>query len=202
VLRIVRCQAAQTATLARMLARAFRDDPLYEFVFPDAATREDLTAWDMENTVRYGVRFGEVLATPGLTGCSVWLPPGETDFTQERMADVGMLDAAQHIGEEPERRLHLFIAASEAVHRRIVPCPHWYLVLLGVDPLAQGQGIGNALLAGMLSRADEGRHPVYLETLKPANLPYYEKRGFAVCFEEALGDGGPAVWYMVREPNK
>jgi GNAT superfamily N-acetyltransferase len=194
------CNETHTAALARMLALAFRDDPLYQYVFDNPAARADGLLWDMEVTIRYGMRFGEVHAATDMSGCAVWLPPGETDFTEERMAQVGMLDAASWIGEESDRRLGLFIAASELVHRRIVPAAHWYLVLLGVDPRSQGQGIGSALLAGMLSRADEGRYPVYLETLNRSNLHYYGKRGFTLRHEEAFVEDGPTIWYMVREP--
>ena len=198
--KIVHCQAPDVPFVARMLARAFLEDPLYQFIFPGLPTREAHTAWDMAGLIRYGMRFGEAAVTSDLAGCAVWLPPGETDFTEERMGQAGMLDAARIIGEAAEARMSLFVEASELVHRRIAPSSHWYLVVLGVEPDHQGQGIGSSLMAGPLKRADEAGLPAYLETLKAGNLPFYERRGFSLRHQEALPDGGPMVWYMVRDP--
>lgn len=196
--RIIRDGEPEARDLAGMLARAFMGDPLYAYVFPDPGVRQSGLAWDMGNLVRYGLRYGEVLATPDLAGCAIIFPPGETEFTEVRMAEFGMLDAAAHIGEEPARRLHEFEDESEEHHRRLVPCPHWYLAVLGVDPGRQAGGLGGELLSRVLHRADEDRSPVYLETLNPANLSFYGKRGFTIQAEAALPSGGIPVWYMVR----
>jgi ribosomal protein S18 acetylase RimI-like enzyme len=195
------CQGKEVASLAAMLARAFAHDPLYEYVFPDPATRERGTAWDMGGVLRYGIRFGEVLASPEKTACAVWLPPGETDFTEARMSDVGMLNAASHIGEDADRRLNGFVHASEEHHRRIVARPHWYLVVLGVEPQAQSRGLGSALLMITLRRAAHDKLPVYLETINPRNVAFYERRGFVVRAEAPLPEGDVTVWYMVRDPE-
>ena len=187
--------------LARLTARAFFNDPLHEYLFPDEARRDRLAVWDMSHLIQYGIRFGEVYATSSLSGCAVWLPPGETDFTEERMAEVGMLDSAAHIGADAEQRMSRFVTESEEFHRSVAPHRHWYLVLLGVDPPRQGEGIGSALLAPILARADEGKLPVYLETAHPGNISFYQKRGFAVRAKAPLSDGGATLWYMVRDPK-
>jgi [ribosomal protein S18]-alanine N-acetyltransferase len=51
---------------------------------------------------------------------------------------------------------------------------------IGVDPRWQGKGIGKALLAGLLQRADEARAPVFLEvrTDNATAISLYEKHGF------------------------
>jgi GNAT superfamily N-acetyltransferase len=183
------------------MARAFFSDPLYVYLFPDEAERDRLLTWDLNHLIQYGIRFGEVYTTSTLSGCAVWLPPGETDFTEQRMREVGMLDSAAQIGADAEQRMLRFVSESEEFHRSIAFQPHWYLVLLGVDPPRQGGGIGSALLIPDLARADEGKLPVYLETANPGNLPFYEKRGFAVRAEAPLSDGGSTLWYMVRDPK-
>jgi len=173
---------------------------LYRYLFPDEMDRERLTRWDMEKTIAYGARFGEVRATANLCGFSAYLPPGETDFTEERMAEVGMLDEGTVIGSEAETRLMRFVRESEHFHKLATPGPHWYLLLLCVDPALQGTGTGSRLLADLFSRADEVGLPIYLETLSAKNVPYYQKRGFDVRSEGYLSDGGVYVWYMVRDP--
>jgi ribosomal protein S18 acetylase RimI-like enzyme len=198
---IIRCNISHVDALTGLLARAFFEDPLYEYIFPDPADRLRLAAWDLGKLTHYGVRFGEVYAPSTLSGCAVWLPPGETDFTQERMAEIGMLDSAAQIGVEAEQRMMRFVAESEEFHKKVAPQPHWYLLLLGVDPPRQKQGIGSALLAANLARADAGRFRVYLETANPANIPFYQKQGFEVRAEAPLSDGGASIWYMVRDPR-
>lgn len=146
VRRIRSCSEAKFKVLRSLFSRAFFSDPLYEYIFPDFSTRREAIAWELGNVLRYGLRFGEVHVDSRLQGCAVWLPPGETDFTEERMLQTGMLDSSEFLVEDVEQRLKLFIEQSEEVHRRIMPVSHWYLVLLGVDPARQNNGIGSAML--------------------------------------------------------
>jgi GNAT superfamily N-acetyltransferase len=75
---------------------------------------------------------------------------------------------------------------------------YFYLGVIGVDSALQGQGIGARLLAEFcaLSDADSRSTGVYLETGTPANLPFYERHGFAVRGEGDL-DGTP-LWCLFR----
>ncbi len=192
------CSETKLTELSSLFGRAFFTDPLYEYIFPEISTRQEAIAWELGNVVRYGLRFGAVHVDSRLQGCAVWLPPGETDFTEERMSQTGMLDSSEFIVEDAYKRLEIFIEQSEEVHRRILPDPHWYLVLLGVEPARQKNGIGSALLEYGLSKVDEGRFPVYLETAESENLRFYRKHGFEVREQSAL-PGGPELWYMIRE---
>ncbi|MEJ5223720.1 MAG: GNAT family N-acetyltransferase [Anaerolineales bacterium] len=142
--------------ISALYGRAFFHDPLYAYIIPDDAVRESLVGWEMGRVARYCLRFGEVYATPGLTGCACWLPPGQTDFTQDRMDQVGMDDAATRLGPEAAARYEIFVAESEHYHHQVAPGPHWYLVVLGVEPAHQGRGLGRALLQPVLARADAG----------------------------------------------
>lgn len=196
---IIPCEQSHLQALSKLSGRAFLHDPLYVQVFPQPETRQSLIAWELGIILSYGLRFGEVYATSNLSGCAVWLPPGETDFTEQRMAQVGMLDYAAHLGADTEKRLMTFVTESEKYHHKVAPRPHGYLVLLAVDPPWQGQGLGSALLARVLARADAGGFPTYLETTHASNLPFYQKHGFAVRAQATLPDGGAYVWYLVRD---
>lgn len=188
--------------LARMLARAFHADPLYRYAFPDAVCREAHTAWDMETLVRYGMMFGQVHAAPLHSGCIVWLPPGETHFSEERCAQAGMLDMPAFISPDSAQRLNRFVDDTEVVHDWLAPEAHYYLVLLGVSPARQGEGIGSALLAPLLLEANSSNCAVYLETTNGRNISYYQKHGFEVRHNARLSDGSIEVWYMIRDPQK
>ena len=76
---------------------------------------------------------------------------------------------------------------------------HWYLVVAGVRPEAQRQGLGSRLMRQELATADSDGIPVYLETANRANVAYYERFGFTVIDQALeLVPGGPAHVAMRR----
>jgi ribosomal protein S18 acetylase RimI-like enzyme len=94
------------------------------------------------------------------------------------------------------------VGANEAMgafHKQHVPEPHWYLMVVGVDPDLQGRGVGSALVKEGPARADETRSPCYLETSDERNLAFYGRLGFRVVGTAALGKGGPPGWAMRRD---
>ena len=81
-----------------------------------------------------------------------------------------------------------------------MPQPHYYLAILGADPLFQRAGAGSAAIQPMLDRCDAEGTPAYLETQKEDNIAYYHRSGFSVV-EEIRVDGCPSMWAMRREPR-
>jgi GNAT superfamily N-acetyltransferase len=76
------------------------------------------------------------------------------------------------------------------------PAPHAYLHLLGVRPDCRGEGLGGQLLdEGVAAARGEGL-VACLDTMNPANVPFYEAHGLAVRSEVRLADDGPTVWSM------
>jgi GNAT superfamily N-acetyltransferase len=79
------------------------------------------------------------------------------------------------------------------------PEPCWYLAFTGVDPAAQGHGIGSAMLAAVLERADREGFPAYLEASCPENQRLYERHGFITVGDLNVSDC-PAIYPMWRSP--
>jgi ribosomal protein S18 acetylase RimI-like enzyme len=76
---------------------------------------------------------------------------------------------------------------------------HWYLVVLGVRPDAQGRGVGRALVEAGLGLVDADGAECYLETSDPANVVFYERFGFSVTGPPLrLVPGGPSHIAMRR----
>ena len=90
---------------------------------------------------------------------------------------------------------------SGDLRKRLVPGPHWYLMLLFVEPDRQGQGIGSSLLRPVLAKADAARLPCYLETMTDRDVRFYEKHGFKAVWNGDLPSNGPHMWAMRREPQ-
>lgn len=189
---------ADVPALARVLARAFADDPASGWVFRDDARREDLLerAWTLQLESIW-LPFGECTTTVDLAGAACWMPPGGWNIPiRNQLALFGPI--VRGAGRSTPRAL-AYLAVTERHHPRSPD--HWYLPLLGVDPDLHGRGFGAHLLAPALERCDRDGLPAYLETAKERNLPFYERHGFRVSKQIALPRSGPPLWLMWREPG-
>lgn len=183
------------ATIGPTLARAFDDDPMMRWFFPDAATREaGLGRYFATLLTRQYGRHGVCERTAA--AAAFWVPPGAQDKA------VPDAETVEELAEILGDRAPLFREATAAAAGHGPEEPHWYLAVLGADPAAQGQGHGAALLRSGLARADEAGLPVYLESSKPENLPFYEHFGFTALGEVQLPGGGPTLWVMRRAPRR
>ena len=77
--------------------------------------------------------------------------------------------------------------------------PHWYLPLIAVDPVRQGQRLGDQLMVHALARCDADRLPAYLESSNPRNLSFYERHGFNALGKIQAGSS-PTIVPMLRRP--
>jgi len=194
--------ASSLDAAATIQGRAFLDDPLFQFVFPDQAEREQRLPWVMRIGLAIGVQVGHVHTTRGaMLGHAVWLPPGDTHLSDARLAEAGFVEPERHMGESAVARFGAFMEQASAIHERLLPMPHWYLMILGVDPPLQGRGVGGELMKLTIANADAARLPCYLETAKERNLAFYRKHGFEVAEEHAGVGGGPKMWMMIRRPH-
>ncbi|MEV0112798.1 GNAT family N-acetyltransferase [Streptomyces sp. NPDC050844] len=180
--------------VSRTLARAFGDDPMMRWFFPEDASREAglgryFTTLFTRQYVRHGVceRTGAAAA--------FWVAP---EGQEKAVPDA---ETVQELQEILGDRAGLFRDAVEAAAEHGPKEAHWYLAVIGADPAARGQGHGAALLRSGLAQADAAGLPVYLESSKPANIPVYEHFGFTVLEEAQLPGGGPVLWSMRREPR-
>jgi GNAT superfamily N-acetyltransferase len=207
-------EAVRTATMddvpgvARALGRAFANDPLPRWLFPDHDTR-------MARTVRLSAvvaGFGHIpranasvveyregpdasgaAPAPVIRGSALWDPPeGGSEGPSFLLRALPHLTALIGLRRVPE----LVRYVGELAHGRPEE-PHWYLSMLGTDPVARGTGVGSRLLRAGLARADADGVPVYLETMYSANLAYFEKFGFRVV--RVLNDPRfPSTYCLLR----
>jgi GNAT superfamily N-acetyltransferase len=182
--------------LAHALARAFDDDPVSEFLFPDARRRQRALPRYFSILLRTAfLPTGEVWTNGDASGGAMWTAP-----SQRRPSMRDLLRFAPLV-PVLGRRLPRAISTMQAVERHHPRAPHWYLAVLGTDPPLQGRGVGSSLLGPVLDRCDARGLPAYLESSKERNVPFYARHGFDVTKTIDLPGGGPRLWLMWREPR-
>lgn len=190
----------QTIVAVRsLLARAYANDPLMRWVFPEPTTRTDsIAAWlglYLERHAEIGhIRvMGEDPPVAVIVGRDSALPRRQPDTFP---SIGGVLRAL--VGQAHARDVLAFTAKMASLGPQE---PSIYLQYLAVDPEAQGSGYGRKLLLGSIEEADEVGKPIKLETTNPVNVDFYRKFGFTVEDEMQLGEDGPTSWSMWRPVN-
>ncbi len=125
-------------------------------------------------------------------GVAQWLPPG----VQPDDGPIGEL--FERNMSEPKLSEVLFLFEQMAGFHP--PEPHWYIPLIGVDPVHQGRGHGTRLMRHGLTVCDRDQQLAYLEATSPTNRQFYERHGFRVLGEIRSGDS-PPMFPMLREPR-
>jgi GNAT superfamily N-acetyltransferase len=174
------------------IVAAFVADPPARFAWP--SPHDYLQAMPVATRAFAGrcVDFGTAYVSTDFRGAALWLPPGTE-------ADGKALDK---VFRATVKREHLddLLATFERMEQSHPREPHWYLPQIGVDPAAQGQGLGAKLMRHALTRCDREGALAYLEASKPQNIPFYERHGFKAVGEIQVG-AGPLVTPMLRRPR-
>ena len=187
--------AADLPTLARVLARAFLDDPVARWSCPGERRRK------RANQRFFAFRLGQLIdqeqvyTTLDAAGAAVWALPDRWRMTAREA--LGLAPLAPAMGWRLPRVLRGLVQVERA-HPETPP--HFHLAVLGTDPPRQGEGIGSALLAPVLELCDRDHVPAYLESSKEQNIAFYSRHGFRVTDELRLPKG-PPVWPMWRTPR-
>jgi len=186
---------------ARLYDRAFFDDPQTAYFAPDEAVRRRVMPHVFRLLVRYTLLYGRAQATSNdLEGLACWLPFPKARMRSWGLWRAGALALGSRVGRDVMDRLRRGQEYAGRIHHRVVPEPHWYLVIMGVDPAFQGRGWAGALLRPMLSRLDDLGRPCYLETHRADNVSFYRRFGFEVAETGVLPDSDVRHWAMRRWP--
>jgi len=185
-----------------VVARAFLDDPMIRWSLGgtdrDYANRDGLerlaTEWfTVMNEV--AAERDTMWETEDGGGVCIWLPPeAVADYTEDDLAVRPRLVPLTFDGGS---RL---ASMWDWIDERVPGGRLWFLDLLGVEPCAQGRGIGSALVEHGLAAALEAGEPAFLETGNPRNVAYYERFGFRTTEEADAPLSGPHIWFMRWEP--
>jgi GNAT superfamily N-acetyltransferase len=183
--------AEDVALIGATVTLAFAADPFARWVWPDAARYRDVMP---EASAAFA--GGDLVSGSAIVvrhGAALFLPPGiEPDG--DRLVALCM----EHT---PNERLEDLAAIYDRLGSLRPDEPHWYLTQLAVDPIAQGRGIGDALLRHVLARCDEAGQPAFLETGNPRNHGLYRRHGFEPVGTVQMGSAPPmtAMLHAARQ---
>lgn len=187
--------------LAEVLTRAFAEDPLCSYLFPEPERRAQQMRWIFEREVRAAAHRGEAYTTPDLAGSAHWRSPEEsTAHWFWAQARAGFWRIPFRLSPvELARGLKILTDVAAHMTRNIRE-PHWVLDSLGIAPERQGQGITGILLRPVLRRADEAGIPCYVMTNKEKNITLYEHFGFRVTDRYFLSNTDVLMCGLRRAP--
>jgi GNAT superfamily N-acetyltransferase len=191
---------------AALLARSFKDEPLFKHVFAgETVKREKTLGLLFQATLDHHLKLCEVKAARvdgRLAGLSIAMGPGSYLLVRRRRSLTRLLSAVRLMLAYPAGGRRLKRVADELNTRHPQEPEHWYIRLIGVEPALQGQGIGSRLVEELKTQADADGLGCYLETFDRATADFYGRRGFLV--QEMLRplDNGPTCYMMWREPQR
>jgi len=197
----VRLAADQVHEAGEVLGGICAEDPLWAYVVPDGAKRTRQAMVKVGRAlVEHGRRAGEVYATPHpIDGVAIWLPPESPLGEARRSVRWAALAAGVGLGAAGIARSVRALGAMDRARRRGVPERHWQLLVLGVIASQRRRGIGSALLAPVLARADAEGVECAVACLEPRGVLFFRRHGFEVVGDEDLPGAGPRVWMMRRK---
>lgn len=194
---VVSASVEDMDAVCSILADAFANDPCMNWVIP--APHLYPRFYHLLASKLY-MHHDMVYVDSEHRSAAMWLPPGVDHSVPGGATQLWLvLRLVMHAGFGVLPRLD---QAQRVMAKHHPKEPHYYLHAVGVRQGNQGLGLGSALLKHVTRRCDADAMPAYLESSSPLNIPLYERHGFEVTHEEPIGEGGPPLAFMWREPRR
>ena len=184
--------ASDEAPTIDVVVRAFSADPVAHWIWPDSQQYHMYFPSFVRAFGGKAFTHGSAYYVDGYAAAALWLPP-------DVFPDEDMLSSMfqRSVSEQIQKDVFTVFDQMGRYHPSE---PHWYLPLMGVDPLKQSKGFGSALMQHALIQCDRDNKLAYLESSSPRSIPFYERHGF-----ELLGtiqmETSPSIFPMLRRPQ-
>ncbi len=194
-----RATPPDTATLSRLFAAAFQNDPIFDWIARAGRKRaqglETFFFWLLQTRA---IPFGEVWMSPDASVAAAWLPPDAPASPGGFAEQMKLLPLFVRLCGLP--RLMRGSAMADAMEKNHPHEPHFYLAFIAVAPRLQGMGLGGTMMEATVKRADAVAMPAYLENSSPKNTKLYERSGFIARRNIAPAGAPPliAMWRPAR----
>jgi GNAT superfamily N-acetyltransferase len=169
---------ARAPAAALMLARAFAANPLHRAAFGPSPIDRNESFFRAALVLMKGPTF---VATDGsrIAGLVHWARAPQCQLAaMEKLQVMPVMIGALGLGSALKVGSWLSAWASHDPRDA-----HVHLGPIGVDPDAQGQGLGRRLMERYCGAIDLTGETGYLETDRPENVRFYERYGFSVTHE-------------------
>jgi ribosomal protein S18 acetylase RimI-like enzyme len=185
---------------AAVLGRAFTEYEMLRYYFQDEAERHAVAVTFGFIALSVCLKYGEAYASSAkMEGVAAWLPPGKAPFGGWQIIRSVPLSILFRFGRQGASRIQAYGRYIDNMHRKLVPYPHWYLQIIGVDPTHQGQGFSSRLVRPVLERIDREHVPCFLETNTGKNVAIYQRFGFEVVSEDKIPGTEVTSFAMLRK---
>jgi GNAT superfamily N-acetyltransferase len=181
---IRRATTADLDTVTGILAAAFQDGDLADWLIPDPGQRRGVYPPYFAMLTDHAITHGHVDLLDQ-DACALWYDLGTApappidDYDQRLAAITGPA-------------LPRFQALDQAMRAHHRDEPHAYLAFLAVVPGRQSRGHGSALLRHRPAR------PTYLEATGPRNRALYARHGYRPLDPYRITADGPCLYPMLR----
>jgi GNAT superfamily N-acetyltransferase len=171
------------------LVLAFGGDPVARWMYsdPDHYLRHIPRLFRALGTSSF--EAGAAQRTRDGFGVALWHPPGahiEDEPLEALIAETVVAEKRADVG-----------AAFGRTEQYRPTEAHWYLSLIGIEPLHRNKGYGAALLEHGLRQCDQQHHPAYLWSSNPQNTSLYQRHGFEIVGTIQVGSS-PPIFPMLR----
>ncbi|WP_218330740.1 GNAT family N-acetyltransferase [Hydrotalea lipotrueae] len=165
-----------------ILTKSFDTNLSVNYIIKQDSKRERRIQALMDYSFEICTAFGDVFISDDNNACALIVYPDKKKATlRSTMLDIKLILQAVGFGNISKtlKREKLISSIQPKIQMA-------YLWFIGVDPGAQGKGIGSKLLQEIIDYSNNNNRPIYLETSTVKNLPWYEKFGFEIYNEQDL----------------
>jgi len=192
-------QASDVPQAALVLARAFATNPGMLAIFDDVSDEGRVQVLErlylkFVESCRIGAVARCAVRSGRIVGVALSYDPNQ--YPAE--GDPGWM-MLRGVFASGLRYVHRIMIADVFLRERHLTTPHCYLFMLGVEPSAQGSGLGGRLLRDFNQRAIQHGVDAYLETDRPAAAVIYERDNYRILREEVFNlQGNIRTWFMLK----
>jgi len=183
-----------------VLGMAFSENETLRYYFEDETERRAIANTLCFIAVSVCLKYGEVYASSEkMEGVSAWLPPGKAPVGGWQVLRSVPLPVLWRLGRQGASRMNAYGRFVDNLHRKLVPYPHWYLQIIGVDPECRGQGFSSRLVRPVMERVDQEQMPCFLETNTEKNVAICSRFGFYVISKDKMPGTDVTSFAMLRK---
>ena len=200
---LYRVQRGDVARPSKVLADAFKYDPLWNKIYERESHLEKRLCIAFGASVRYCLKYGEVYGPSGdLEGVMGFVLGEYADMNVWRMLRSGSISSAMRMGLNTAKKMApIFKLVNEDRRKHMAGQTYLHLSVVGVATALQGMGFGRKLIGEAIDKSQRADLQLYLETETEENMKMYEHFGFRLLKKITVLIVNLPMREMVREPR-